>query len=86
MEAVLEISRANQERTKNKHWYSQIGCPLVAKIRNWCALMPAGATLTNCYKLRKGVTGRMGGMRAVPQSFSFMAREGLEGFAKYVNV
>ena len=85
MEAVLEISRANQERTKNKHWYSQIGCPLVAKIRNWCALMPAGATLTNCYKLRKG--DRDGpGQWAVPQSFSFMAREGLEGFAKYVNV
>ena len=52
---------------------------LATKIRNWCALMPAGATLTNCYKARKG--DRDGAEQwAVPQSFSFMAREGLEGF------
>eukprot|EP00438_Fugacium_kawagutii_P004188 Skav215920 [mRNA] locus=scaffold226:186014:196681:+ [translate_table: standard] len=40
--------------------------------------MPSGATLTNCYKLRKG--DRDGEQQwAVPQSFSFIAREGLPG-------
>lgn len=37
--------------------------------------MPAGATLTNCYKARKG--DRDGQEQwAVPQSSTFMAREG----------
>ena len=44
-------------------------------MRDWCTLMPAGATLKNCYRARKG---DMDGEEtfAVPQSFSFMAREG----------
>lgn len=49
---------------------------LFTEIRDWCSLMPSGATMTNCYKLRKG--DRDGEEQwAVPQSFSFMAREGL---------
>lgn len=45
------------------------------KIRNWCSLMPACVSLTNCYRARKA--DRDGEEEyAVPQSFTFMAREG----------
>lgn len=49
---------------------------LFTEIRDWCSLMPSGATLTNCYKLRKGDRDREE-QWAVPQSFTFIAREGL---------
>ena len=49
--------------------------PALTKIRNWCSLMPTGATLSNAYRPRKG--DRDGEeQHAVPQSFTFMAREG----------
>ena len=46
-----------------------------SEIRDWCSIMPAGASLKNCYRARKG---DMDGEEtfAVPQSFTFMAREG----------
>ena len=40
--------------------------------------MPAGASLSNCYRGRKG-DGEGEQHFAVPQSFTFMAREGRRG-------
>ena len=42
--------------------------------------MPSGASLTNCYRPRKGDNDEDGEEKfAVPQSFTFMAREGANG-------
>ncbi len=46
------------------------------KIRDWCRMMPTGATLRNAYRARKGDHDADGPEHKVPQSFSFMAREG----------
>lgn len=49
----------------------------VAKIRDWCRLMPRAATLLNAYRARKGESDRVGqNAMKVPQSFTFMRREG----------
>jgi len=53
-------------------------CEIVDTIRDWCTLMPAGATLKNCYRARKG-DGEGNDSYAVPQSFTFMVREGMPG-------
>ena len=50
---------------------------MFTEIRDWCRIMPAGATLKNCYRPRKGDSDR-DDERCVPQSFTFMAREGWE--------
>ncbi|CAL1173955.1 unnamed protein product [Cladocopium goreaui] len=47
---------------------------LVDTIRDWAALMPANATMRNCYRSRK--TDGANNMR-VPQSFSFFPREAM---------
>ncbi|CAK9042286.1 Uncharacterized protein SCF082_LOCUS24342 [Durusdinium trenchii] len=47
-------------------------------IRDWCKLMPSGATLKNCYRARKG-DAEENAEFAVPQSFTFMCREGMPG-------
>lgn len=56
--------------------------PLISEMRDWCNIMPAGASLKNCYRARKGDAdggdGGDGETFCVPQSFSFMAREGLQ--------
>ena len=44
-----------------------------AEIRDWCTIMPNGASLKNCYKARPNDREQD---RCVPQSFTFMAREG----------
>ena len=48
------------------------------KIRDWCRMMPTGASLRNAYRARKGDRDKQGDADAykVPQSFSFMPREG----------
>jgi hypothetical protein len=47
------------------------------KIRDWCRIMPSGASLRNAYRARKGDGDReVGDQMKVPQSFTFMAREG----------
>ena len=47
------------------------------EVRDWCRIMPGGATLSNCYKARKGDRdGPESEHWAVPQSFTFMVREG----------
>ena len=47
----------------------------MTKIRDWCSLMPTGAVLKNCYRARKG-DSEGDETFAVPQSFTFMTREG----------
>ena len=47
----------------------------MTKIRDWCSLMPTGAVLKNCYMARKG-DSEGDDTYAVPQSFTFMTREG----------
>lgn len=44
-------------------------------------MMPTGATLRNAYRARKGDGDREDALK-VPQSFSFMRREGLGGLSK----
>eukprot|EP00435_Cladocopium_sp_Y103_P069103 s569_g32.t1 len=53
-------------------------CEIVDTIRDWCSLMPTGACLKNCYRARKG-DSEGDDTYAVPQSFTFMAREGMPG-------
>ena len=53
--------------------FNNFQVPAPAKIRDWCSLMPCGATLSNAYKPRKGDREQN---LAVPMSFTFMAREG----------
>lgn len=48
----------------------------MAKIRDWCRMMPAGSTLRNAYRARKGDRDNQDDPMKVPQSFSFIAREG----------
>ena len=45
------------------------------KIRDWCRIMPSSATLRDAYRARKGDKDHDEGFK-VPQSFTFMAREG----------
>lgn len=58
-----------------RQYFSQTKTVHFTKIRDWCTLMPAGATLKNCYRARKG-DGEGDDSYAVPQSFTFMVREG----------
>ena len=48
---------------------------LLAKIRDWCRIMPVGSTLRNAYRARKGDRDREDAFK-VPQSFTFMQRQG----------
>ena len=49
---------------------------LWTEIRDWCRMMPAGSTLRNAYRARKGDRDQQDDPMKVPQSFSFIAREG----------
>ena len=45
------------------------------KIRDWCRIMPSAASLRDAYRARKGDKEHDDSLK-VPQSFTFMAREG----------
>lgn len=47
----------------------------LAKVRDWCRLMPSGATLKNCYRARKGDRDNEDALK-VPHSFTFIQRQG----------
>lgn len=44
------------------------------KVRDWVSLLPTSVTLKNAYRDRKAKRGEE--QKKVPQSFTFMAREG----------